>query len=59
MIFETFANRKRKQSRIGEPEVYTYDEAPQHLRHQICMTLSEGIGAFQMPDPYVSISAEI
>jgi hypothetical protein len=25
MIFETFARRKRQQSRNGEPEIYTYE----------------------------------
>jgi AbiJ N-terminal domain 4 len=47
MIFETFAYRKRHQSRNGEPEVYTYDQAPDQLRHQICMALSDGIGPFR------------
>jgi hypothetical protein len=46
MIFETFAQRKRLQSRGGEPEIYTYDHAPKHMRVQICMALSEGIGEF-------------
>jgi hypothetical protein len=46
MIFETFAQRKRLQSRKGEPEIYTYDQAPEHMRHQICVALSEGIGNF-------------
>src|SRR5208337_698676 len=30
----------------------TYDQAPQHLRHQICMALREGIGLFYRPAPY-------
>jgi AbiJ N-terminal domain 4 len=46
MIFETFARRKRQQSRNGEPEIYTYDQAPEHMRHQICAALSEGIGIY-------------
>jgi len=46
MIFETFAYRKKLASRAGEPDVYTYDLAPEHLRHQICMALYEGIGRF-------------
>jgi hypothetical protein len=45
-IFETFARRKRLQERGGEPDVYTYDNAPEHLRHQICLALSEGIGHY-------------
>lgn len=52
MIFETFAQRKRQQSRSGEPEIYSYDQAPEHLRHQICMALSEGIGDFRELDSY-------
>lgn len=46
MIFETFARRKLLQSRNGEPEIYTYDRAPEHMRHQICLALAEGIGSF-------------
>lgn len=46
MIFETFARRKRQQSRDGEPEIYTYDQAPEHMRHQLCGALSEGIGNY-------------
>lgn len=44
MIFETFARRKRQQNRNGELEIYTYDQAPEHMRHQICVALAEGIG---------------
>lgn len=44
MIFETFARRQRQRSRNGEPEIYTYDRAPEHMRHQICVALAEGIG---------------
>jgi hypothetical protein len=46
MIFETFARRKRQQNRNGEPEIYTYDQAPEHMRHQICSALAEGIGFY-------------
>src|ERR1019366_10647117 len=46
MIFETFAHRKRLQSRKGEPEIYTYDQAPEHMRHQICVALAEGIAVY-------------
>ena len=46
MIFETFAYRKKQETRRGEPDVYTYDNAPKHLRHQICLTLREGIGRY-------------
>jgi hypothetical protein len=49
-IFETFAHRKRLATREGEPDVYTYDSAPHHLRHQICMALCEGIGQFMLPE---------
>jgi AbiJ N-terminal domain 4 len=48
MIFETFANRKKLASPNGEPDVYRYDVAPSQLRHQICMTLSEGVGRFHV-----------
>jgi hypothetical protein len=47
-IFEIYARRKRLQNRGDEPEVYTYDRAPDHLRHQICMELSEGIGRYHI-----------
>jgi AbiJ N-terminal domain 4 len=46
MIFETFARRKREQGRKGEPEIYSYDQAPEHMRHQICSALDEGIGFY-------------
>ncbi len=46
MIFETFARRKRQQNRNGEPEVYTYDQAPGQMRYQIREALSEGIGNY-------------
>lgn len=46
MIFETFARRKRQQNRNGEPEIYTYDQAPEHMGHQICSALDEGIGFY-------------
>ncbi len=52
MIFETYAHRKRLAARKDEPDVYVYDQAPEHLRHQICMALCEGIGAFFIPGPY-------
>jgi hypothetical protein len=48
MIFETFARRKEKEARNGLPEVYTYDEAPEHLRHQVILALSEGIGRYHV-----------
>ncbi len=46
MIFETYAQRKRMHARSGEEDVYVYDEASAHLRHQICMTLAEAIGEY-------------
>jgi hypothetical protein len=46
MIFETFARRKRQQNRNGEPEIYIYDQAPEHMRQQICLALAEGIGYY-------------
>ena len=47
MLFETFAERKRRESQGGQPEVYIYDKAPAQLRHQIGVALSEGIGTFR------------
>jgi AbiJ N-terminal domain 4 len=52
MIFETFARRKRQQSRNGEPEIYIYDQAPGHMRYQIGEALSEGIGPFHRSSGY-------
>jgi hypothetical protein len=46
MMFETYARRKRLQSRKGEPEIYTYDQVPEHMRQQICMALAEGLGKY-------------
>jgi hypothetical protein len=45
-IFETFARRKQSEARNGEPEIYTYDEAPEQLRHQIALALAEGVGKY-------------
>jgi len=52
MIFETFARRKHQQSRNGQPEIYTYNQAPEHMRHQICEALSEGIGFYYVGSGY-------
>jgi hypothetical protein len=52
MIFETYAHRKRLTARKDEPDVYVYDQAPEHLRHQICMVLCEGIGTFFIPGEF-------
>ncbi len=46
MIFETFARRKQMEARNGEPEVYTYDKAPEQLRHQVALALAEGLGRY-------------
>jgi hypothetical protein len=55
MIFKTFAERKRLESRGNEPEVYVYDDAPPQFRHQICVAFSEGIGSYATPNMYDSI----
>jgi hypothetical protein len=47
-IFETFARRRQKEALNGEPEVYTYDEAPEQLRHQIALALVEGLGRYHV-----------
>jgi hypothetical protein len=52
MAYETYAERKRRRDRGGQPEVYKYDEAPPQLRHQIGMALTEGIGEYKFRDPY-------
>lgn len=52
MIHETYALRKQRESRGGEPDVYIYDIASEQLRHQIRMTLSEGIGNFFVRDTF-------
>jgi hypothetical protein len=48
MIFETFAYRTKIAQQGELPDVYTYDDAPQQLRHQICVALHEGIGRFHI-----------
>jgi len=52
MVFETYSRRKSLQSRNGEPEIYTYVDPPPHLRHQICLAISEGIGRYCQVDQY-------
>jgi hypothetical protein len=51
MVFESHAERQRRQNR-GQPEVYVYDKAPAQLRHQISVALLEGIGTYNLTDPY-------
>jgi hypothetical protein len=58
MIYETFAYRKRRQNRGAEPEIYTYNQAPAQLRHQICMVLSDGIGLFRGLPEYPGPNAD-
>ena len=31
MIFKTFSYRRRLQDRSGEPDIYVYDQAPDHI----------------------------
>lgn len=50
MIFETYSYRKRIAARNEEPEVYSYDAAPEQLRYQISMALQEGIGIYARYD---------
>jgi AbiJ N-terminal domain 4 len=52
MPFETFAERKRRESQGGQPEVYIYDKVPAQLRHQIGLALSDGIGTFYIIGMY-------
>lgn len=52
MIYETFAYRNKLAQREGEPDVYGYDSAPEHLRHQICMIFNDGIGRFHFYQGY-------
>jgi hypothetical protein len=66
MIFETFARRKRQENRNGEPEIYTYDQAPQHMRTKYARRYLRGSGFItkvagitnhrQTPPPYGSRS---
>ncbi len=44
MKFLTFSSRKKMQKRSEEPELYQYDSIPEHLRRQICIAFSEGVG---------------
>lgn len=46
MIFETYSYRKRLDERNGEPEVYSYETAPDQLRHQLAIAICEGIGNY-------------
>ena len=55
MPFETFAERKRRESQGGQPEVYIYDKAPAQLRHQIGLALSDGIGTFYIIGTYNAV----
>ena len=46
MIFETYAQRKKRAQRGNEPEIYSYEAIPDQLRHQICLILADTIGYF-------------
>ncbi len=52
MIYETFSYRNKVSQRGDLPDVYTYTSAPEHLRHQICVALYEGIGRFHVYSGY-------
>jgi hypothetical protein len=52
MVFETFAYRKKLAQRGEEHEIYTYDNLPHQLRHQMCVALCEGIGRYHIYAPY-------
>lgn len=49
MVFQTYAERKRLEARGAEPDVYSYDHAPEMLRHQICLAIAEGFGPYYEP----------
>lgn len=51
-MFETFKKRKQIAEKQGEPDVYTYDEIPDHLKHQILLAIVEGLGVYVEPNPY-------
>src|SRR6267154_98573 len=44
MVFQSYALRRRLESRAGQPDVYTYEDIPQFLRHQIASAFGEAIG---------------
>lgn len=48
-VFKTFSERRRLEACGAEPEVYVYDEAPDFLRHQVCLAVAEGFGQFREP----------
>jgi hypothetical protein len=50
MPFETFAQRRRREQRNGQADIYIYDVAPAYLRHQINEALLEGIGNYELVD---------
>jgi AbiJ N-terminal domain 4 len=50
MPFETYAQRRRREQRNGQTDVYVYDEAPAYLRHQISEAFLEGIGTYELVD---------
>ena len=53
-MFETFSQRKKKLALGDAPEVYTYDQIPSQLRHQICMVMHESIGPYKIINIYSS-----
>jgi hypothetical protein len=52
MMFRTFRFRKETLEKGDSPDIYTYDQAPPQMRHQICCAFSEGIGEYHVGDPY-------
>jgi hypothetical protein len=51
---QSYSLRKRLQERGEEPDVYTYHETPDFLRHQIAVAIYEGVGDYFLRDsPFV------
>jgi len=46
-VYDIYAKRKKQQEKVGQPDVYNYDEIPEALRHQIVYIWETAIGTWQ------------
>jgi AbiJ N-terminal domain 4 len=47
MSYETYEQRRRRELRSSQPDVYNYVSASKQLRHQIGIAILEGIGSYE------------
>lgn len=51
-LYDTYAKRKRRAERAGEPDVYSYNEIPDFLKKQVALVLDAAIGIWAHDTSY-------